>query len=1003
MGKKLHFLLSVMALMCIAPVAQAQSDAEYQKALDAITDGNYYRIYTEADGATYYLTADGKLAADETDAYSFEFKAVQVSGTLYETGWNLGCNFSNPAMSGSNGTGNVKNDGSLKKDAQNRDTWERQVFFLNDNGEYAVRSTNANSTNWGANTYWTVLPKDSALPTAGYAVEAAYVWKIEDVTADILLAKAKEVIEAKELIGSKYFETPEDAYNTYADAVKAAEELINADGATAEDKAKAVADLKAANNAYAAARKLPVKGKAYTIANITIDGNLCVGDNKVTVDKNAEVYFTAVNGGYAISNEEGEYIFKTTTNTWTLATTTELAKAYVLSVNPVEGGYTIQGKNGLLGTDATNAGATVFADKSIENNGLWDIAEVAPKTFFIEIADTENGTVTANATEAEAGETIALTITPVKGYELDELTVTYGEGKSVNVADDYTFTMPKSDVTIKAVFGEIATPEPNKEYLPNPSFELSDADTPLAEEIISPNAIPAIYGWTLAGMGEGEKGYSNTEVRKADSETISTSTFGTSNPSEGNYSLFIRQGWNPSTGNKLTITSDALAKLPAGDYILSVDYKQRYAYDEDKQKNENTYVAIALNSGDNAVISTKSEAAQGDKHPSYATTYFNDTEWSTLSIPFSLETSLKAGSQVVITLNAAGSRRSDFYIDNVRLVYVTSVELVLSDLADAIAVAQAEADKYMVGDGLFQYPETEMTPLTDAIATAKAAYEAAESKETVIAATEALLAAVEAFAPAYNAPVADKAYTLSLTTPEGTFQLNTEDGIKIQEEGTPIYFVAQDNDTYALSNGEEYINYTGTDNNKWSLGLTSSAYGWTFTVLADGQYTIHGKNGFMGTNNSADKTPGDAAGSTCYGDKSASNGNYIWNIEEYVEPVRYSIEIAATENGTVTADMAKAKAGETITLTITPAEGYKLGELIVTYGEDNAAVEVSGGYTFTMPEDDVTIVATFIEDISTAIGNISDTSKANGKYLKDGKVIIYRNDTKYSINGNVIK
>ncbi|MCH5176360.1 MAG: leucine-rich repeat protein, partial [Prevotellaceae bacterium] len=139
-----------------------------------------------------------------------------------------------------------------------------------------------------------------------------------------------------------------------------------------------------------------------------------------------------------------------------------------------------------------------------------------------------------------------------------------------------------------------------------------------------------------------------------------------------------------------------------------------------------------------------------------------------------------------------------------------SIELALANLDKALAAARAEAGKYNVGNGLFQYPEAEMAPLTRAIAAAQAAYDAAESKEAAEDAIEALNAAVAAFAPAMTLPVADQAYLLSLTTSEGTFRLNMEEGIRIAEEGTPVFLVAQGDGTYALATVKgEYVNYAG--------------------------------------------------------------------------------------------------------------------------------------------------------------------------------------------------
>ena len=70
----------------------------------------------------------------------------------------------------------------------------------------------------------------------------------------------------------------------------------------------------------------------------------------------------------------------------------------------------------------------------------------------------------------------------------------------------------------------------------------------------------------------------------------------------------------------------------------------------------------------------------------------------------------------------------------------------------------------------------------------------------------------------------------------------------------------------------------------------------------------------------------------------------------------YSITITASEHGTVIANKTTAKEGETITLSVTPANGYKFGTLTEKNGEANVTVTNS---TFTMPAANVTVSATF--------------------------------------------
>ena len=87
--------------------------------------------------------------------------------------------------------------------------------------------------------------------------------------------------------------------------------------------------------------------------------------------------------------------------------------------------------------------------------------------------------------------------------------------------------------------------------------------------------------------------------------------------------------------------------------------------------------------------------------------------------------------------------------------------------------------------------------------------------------------------------------------------------------------------------------------------------------------------------------------------------------------------VEEAENGTIQADLTEAVAGETVTLTATPAEGYILENIVVT-DQDNHPVEVVGGTwytygdnnkaTFDMPTSNVTVMATFTNAKTAADG-----------------------------------
>jgi len=171
------FVAQVKSLTLVKAITDA-TELYYEKAMASIKDGQTYRVFTTVGENKFYLNAAGYLVNNAKKAATFTFNKVTVSGTLYESGWDLGCKFTNPSLTGGQ-TGDVVQQGHIIVGGNNRNDWERQVFFLKD-GKYAVRATNANSVNWGAATYWTVTNTEAELPNADYQLEPNYVFEIEE-------------------------------------------------------------------------------------------------------------------------------------------------------------------------------------------------------------------------------------------------------------------------------------------------------------------------------------------------------------------------------------------------------------------------------------------------------------------------------------------------------------------------------------------------------------------------------------------------------------------------------------------------------------------------------------------------------------------------------------------------------------------------------------------------------------------------------------------------------
>ncbi|MDY3712078.1 MAG: S-layer homology domain-containing protein [Agathobaculum sp.] len=76
-------------------------------------------------------------------------------------------------------------------------------------------------------------------------------------------------------------------------------------------------------------------------------------------------------------------------------------------------------------------------------------------------ASTAHGTVTVSPKNAVRGTTVTITAKPDAGYELHSLTVTGKDGSEIKLTGQgggvFTFIMPSSEVSIKAIFAEAGT------------------------------------------------------------------------------------------------------------------------------------------------------------------------------------------------------------------------------------------------------------------------------------------------------------------------------------------------------------------------------------------------------------------------------------------------------------------------------------------------------------------------------------------------------------------
>ena len=418
MFKKTLLFAGLLALL-ITPFVFADVDpegtdpvAENIKAVESVKAGSYYQIYTYSDGnattgTKFYLKTDGYMTDDPAQAGLFPLTMVNRTinceyGDIDVTAFKFDARFTNPSLDGTGGQGNLIANGhiNIADPKNNRDDFEAQVFFLGKSGNYAVRATAAKSENWGANTFWTVTDTNAdGLPEAEYSLTAAYIWKLVDASDVGVRNDLKDAIDAanntvktREGVGEGLFMKSDADLQTLAAAVAAAQSVADNANATPEQLQAAFDALSEAIAAYAAAGHQPETGKAYYIQQKASGFYLSLDATNNTVVLSSDPvelkWVAADNGGWYITDGES-YVGLAGTNAWTMTAAADTKIAIMPTAVSSTGAtyYTLNEVNGVIASDATDAGSKCYADKSLSGSGdkaLWTIVKNDPSEILIE-------------------------------------------------------------------------------------------------------------------------------------------------------------------------------------------------------------------------------------------------------------------------------------------------------------------------------------------------------------------------------------------------------------------------------------------------------------------------------------------------------------------------------------------------------------------------------------------------------------------------------------------
>lgn len=220
----------------------------------------------------------------------------------------------------------------------------------------------------------------------------------------------------------------------------------------------------------------------------------------------------------------------------------------------------------------------------------------------------------------------------------------------------------------------------------------------------------------------------------------------------------------------------------------------------------------------------------------------------------------------------------------------------------------------------------------------------------------------------------------------------------VMVSGVVYQFETSDAASSALTNAKLNLSAGGevyVQNNKLTNGIVNAAYGilsqqegeWKYTSVAQGssETTFTQKYSVI--------IPDDGGSTTT--------------------PTSYGITVSTAENGTVKSSNSSAAKDATVTITVTPNEGYVLDTLTVTDKDNNTVslTKVSDTqYTFKMPASAVTVKATFKKDEGTqpAALPFNDVSESEWfyeavKYVYDKGMMNGVSDTSFAPYSNLTR
>lgn len=589
-------------------------------------------------------------------------------------------------------------------------------------------------------------------------------------------------------------------------------------------------------------------------------------------------------------------------------------------------------------------------------------AKFSAVSYKINKEDVTNYSVVVNES-AKYNSQVAVTVTATDdAYEVNGITVTDKDNNVVNVSGGesgvYTFTMPASNVSVKA------NSKLKQIDAPTVKFNVVGQSTADAKVL---GSTPITASYTVAENSTIVEGSENVAVTDANGTTVSVDKYSlVKNTTTGDYTFTAKEPGTYKLSYTVTAKSNYDENMTATNSPVSVTVTVAYTATQQAYVDLETYV--------NTVRGTSAGSYTED---SYAT----------------FSAALKSAQNLLKGLPNADASNTDEYttalnkltnayqnLKSNKQYYILGHTAITGGSADTSGETSHNKGIPMEDNGNGDYTYTFSSPN---ISTGNDAFCFIDNNDKTYKTNSADSINITQYTAKnpytvditsadkglyyIGNPTASKRYTIHLNTA-------TDGKIKVWVEEPPlpyglqgaVYASQSDSNPIGWSNYSEAMSFNADNNYTlkfYAKNTNSNANQFRLIDSAQNTYGSDNSSGLkvdLNTNYTTTKS----SGNTYYVDYSDKPytirlTNPGKNPPQFVvtQGTQYSVSVAPNiENGTISVDNNKPYEGDTVTVTAKPDSGYVLET--VKFNDKSANV-VGNTATFTMPNADVTVTATF--------------------------------------------